>query len=164
MVNMALSSQLDAFDMRILSVLSKEGRLPVTELANRVGLTKSPCQARLKRLQRDGFIKGFIAILDSEKMGTEHVSFTEVKLSDTREQALAAFNAAVLKIEEIEQCHMIAGSFDYLLKVRTTDISSYRLVLGEKISQLPHVANTSSFIAMQAVKDIDTRSRSEFKK
>ena len=81
-----------------------------------------------------------------------------MKLSDTREQALAAFNAAVLKIDEIEQCHMIAGSFDYLLKVRTYDIASYRLVLGEKISQLPHVANTSSFIAMQAVKDIDTRS------
>ena len=157
MENMPLNSQLDAFDKQILSELSKEGRLPVTELASRVGLTKSPCQARLKRLQRDGFIKGFIAILDSEKMGIEHVSFTEVKLSDTREQALAAFNAAVLKISEIEQCHMIAGSFDYLLKVRTRDIASYRLVLGEKISQLPHVANTSSFIAMQAIKDIDTR-------
>ena len=158
MANVALSSQLDTFDRHILSVLSKEGRLPVTELANRVGLTKSPCQARLKRLQRDGFIKSFIAILDSTKMGTEHVSFTEVKLSDTRERALAAFNAAVLNIDEIEQCHMIAGSFDYLLKVRTTDIASYRLVLGEKISQLPHVANTSSFIAMQTVKDIDTGS------
>ena len=157
MANTPLGSQLDAYDMQILSELSKEGRLPVTELASRVGLTKSPCQARLKRLQRDGFIKGFIAILDSEKMGIEHVSFTEVKLSDTREQALAAFLAAVLKIKEIEQCHMIAGSFDYLLKVRTTDIASYRLVLGEKISQLPHVANTSSFIAMQAVKDVDTR-------
>ena len=157
MANMPVNSQLDAFDRQILSELSKEGRLPVTELASRVGLTKSPCQARLKRLQRDGFIKGFIAILDSEKMGVEHVSFTEVKLSDTREQALAAFNAAVLKIEEIEQCHMIAGSFDYLLKVRTSDIASYRLVLGEKISQLPHVANTSSFIAMQAIKDTNTR-------
>lgn len=157
MANVPYNSQLDAFDMQILSELSKEGRLPVTELASRVGLTKSPCQARLKRLQRDGFIKGFIAILDSEKLGIEHVSFTEVKLSDTREQALAAFNVAVLKIDEIEQCHMIAGSFDYLLKVRTSDIASYRLVLGEKISQLPHVANTSSFIAMQAVKDIDTR-------
>ncbi len=157
MANMPVNSQLDAFDRQILSELSREGRLPVTELASRVGLTKSPCQARLKRLQRDGFIKGFIAILDSEKMGVEHVSFTEVKLSDTREQALAAFNAAVLKIEEIEQCHMIAGSFDYLLKVRTSDIASYRLVLGEKISQLPHVANTSSFIAMQAIKDTNTR-------
>jgi len=95
------SSQLDAFDVQILSALSKEGRLPVIELANCVGLTKSPCQARLKRLQRDGFIKGFVAILDSQKMGTQHVSFTEVKLSDTREKALQAFNAAVLKIDEI---------------------------------------------------------------
>jgi len=147
-------SQLDRVDFKILKLLEIDGRMPVTELAANVGLSKSPCQVRLKRLQKDGYILGFRAVLDDAKLGREHVAFAEVKLNSTTEKALATFNAAVLKIPEIEQCHMIAGSFDYLLKVRTQDINSYRLVLGEKISGLPHVAHTSSFVSMQAVKEV----------
>ena len=82
-----------------------------------------------------------------------HIAFVEVKLSNTTEQALNAFNAAGRKLAEIEQCHMIAGGFDYLLKVRTGDIIAYRQVLGEKISALPHVAQSSTYVAMEAVKD-----------
>ena len=148
--------QLDRYDEKILSILSVEGRLPVTDLARRIGISKSPCQVRLKRLQEDGFIKGFRAILDPGKLGLEHVAFVEVRLSDTRERALKAFNRGVMKIPEIEQCHMIAGSFDYLLKVRTADIQSFRRTLGESITLLPHVANTSSFVTMEAVKDLDS--------
>ncbi len=146
--------QLDRFDEKILSVLAVEGRLPVTDLARRIGISKSPCQVRLKRLQEEGYIKGFRAILDPGKLGLEHVAFVEVRLSDTRERALKAFNQAVMKIPEIEQCHMIAGSFDYLLKVRTADIQGFRRTLGESITMLPHVANTSSFVTMEAVKDL----------
>ena len=91
--------------------------------------------------------------IDMAKLGREHVSFTEVKLSDTTEKALSAFTAAVKRIPEVEQCHMIAGSFDFLLKVRTRDIAAYRRILGESISALPHVANTSTYVSMQAVKD-----------
>jgi Lrp/AsnC family leucine-responsive transcriptional regulator len=83
----------------------------------------------------------------------EHIAFAEVKLKDTTEQALNNFNAAVAKIPEVEQCHMIAGQFDYLIKVRTTDIQAYRRVLGEKISTLPHVMSTSTYVSMQAVKE-----------
>lgn len=147
------SDTLDHIDMKILDALSKDGRLPVTELAARVGLSKSPCQVRLKRLQRDGYILGFRAILNDSLLGRNHVAFTEVKLNTTTERALSEFNRAALAIPEIEQCHMIAGSFDYLLKVRTEDIAAYRLVLGEKISTLPHVAHTSTFVAMQTVKE-----------
>jgi Lrp/AsnC family leucine-responsive transcriptional regulator len=146
--------QLDRYDEQILAVLSVEGRLPVTDLARRIGISKSPCQVRLKRLQKQGYIKGFRAVVDPVKLGREHVAFVEVKLSDTRELALQAFNQAVLKIPEVEQCHMIAGSFDYLLKVRTADIQSFRRTLGESITLLPHVANTSSFVTMESVKDI----------
>ncbi|MFT5220156.1 MAG: Lrp/AsnC family leucine-responsive transcriptional regulator [Planctomycetota bacterium] len=145
---------LDRYDQKILSILSVEGRLPVTDLARRIGISKSPCQVRLKRLQQNGYIKGFRAILDPQKLGREHVAFVELRLSDTREKALQAFNQAVLKIPEVEQCHMIAGSFDYLLKVRTADIQSFRRTLGESITQLPHVANSSSFVTMEAVKDV----------
>jgi Lrp/AsnC family leucine-responsive transcriptional regulator len=146
--------QLDRFDEQILAVLSVEGRLPVTDLARRIGISKSPCQVRLKRLQQQGYIKGFRAIVDPVKLGREHVAFVEVRLSDTRELALRAFNQAVLRIPEVEQCHMIAGSFDYLLKVRTADIRSFRRTLGESITLLPHVANTSSFVTMESVKDL----------
>ena len=83
----------------------------------------------------------------------DHVAFVEVKLNDTREVALAAFNAAVIRIGEIEQAHMIASSFDYLLKIRTQNMRDYRTVLAEKISTLPHVASTSTYVAMQAIKE-----------
>ncbi|GGE29055.1 AsnC family transcriptional regulator [Agaricicola taiwanensis] len=147
------SSDLDLFDRRILDAVATNGRISVTDLAEIVGLTKTPCQVRLKRLISEGYIEGFRAVLNPQKLGLDHVAFTEVTLSDTREAALQEFNAAVKKIREIEECHMIAGRFDYLLKVRTASISRYRLVLGEKISNLPHVSNTSTSVVMQSVKE-----------
>ena len=146
--------QLDQYELKMLDVLARDGRIPVTELARLVGLSKSPCQVRLKKLVEQGYILGFRASLNARKLGREHIAFTEVRLSDTREKALTEFNDAVQKIPEVEQCHMIAGSFDYLLKVRTTDISAYRRILGESISRLPHIASTSTFVAMQSVKDL----------
>lgn len=147
------SGKLDKYDTAIVEILSRDGRLPVTDLSKRIGLSKTPCQARLKRLQAEGYITGFRAVLDPAKLGREHVAFVEVKLTVTTERALTAFNIAVRKLPEIEQCHMIAGAFDYLLKVRTTDIKSYRHVLGEKISSLPNVGSTATHVSMQAVKD-----------
>jgi len=146
---------LDQFDVKIIHALLEDGRMPVTELAKRVGLSKTPCQVRLKRLLSEGYILGFRAVVDPIKLGMDHVAFAEVKLSDTREQALEAFNREVRKIREVEECHMIASSFDYLLKVRTSDIRKYRIVLGEKISSLPHVASTSTFVAMETVRDVN---------
>lgn len=147
------SVELDAFDRRILTVLAEDGRISVTDLAQRVGLSKTPCHLRMRRLIEGGVITGFRAVIDPAKLGLDHVAFTEVKLSDTREQALDEFNAAVRRIPEVEECHMIASSFDYLLKVRTPDIRRYRIVLGESISSLPHVSNTSTYVAMETVKD-----------
>jgi len=145
--------KLDAFDAKILKILGEDGRISITDLAERVGLSKSPCQVRVKRLQEDGFVLGFRAVLNSALLGLDHVAFVEVKLTDTTERALDAFNKEVRKVAEIEQCHMIAGAFDYLLKVRTTDIRNYRAVLGETISALPYVGSTSTHVSMQAVKD-----------
>ncbi|MGV7123273.1 MULTISPECIES: Lrp/AsnC family transcriptional regulator [unclassified Sphingopyxis] len=143
--------ELDEFDRKILSILGRDGRITYTDLAQRVGLSKTPCQQRVKRLVASGLITGFRAIVDPAKVGLDHVAFAEVKLSDTREEALRQFNAAVRQIAEVEECHMIASSFDYLLKVRTPDIRRYRIVLGEKISSLPHVASTSTFVAMETI-------------
>ena len=147
------TGQLDRYDREILRILSREGRLPVTELAVRVGLSKTPCQVRLKRLLADGYIQGFRAMLDPARLGLEQVVFVEVKLTDTTERALSEFNAAVRQVPEIEQCHMIAGAFDYLLKLRSRDMQKYREILGSVVSSLPHVGSTSTHVSMQSVKD-----------
>lgn len=147
---------LDKIDMTILRELQKNARITVTELASRVGLSKTPCQIRMKRLEEQGFILGYIALIDQKKLGTKYVAFVQVSLSDTRTRALQAFNEAVRKVPEIEQCHMTAANFDYLLKVRTSDMDSYRTVLGEKISSLPYVTQTSTFVVMENVKDIES--------
>ncbi|OYQ26004.1 ArsR family transcriptional regulator [Sandarakinorhabdus cyanobacteriorum] len=145
------SSPIDQIDRKIIDVLAQDGRISITDLAARIGLSKSPTQVRLKRLVDDGIIRGFRAVTDPVKLGLGHIAFAEVKLSDTREKALAEFARAVLQVREIEECHMMASSFDYLLKVRTADIHAYRRVLGEKISSLPHVASTSTFVVMEAI-------------
>ena len=148
-----IDSPLDQIDRRIIDELSRNGRISVAELSGRVNLSKTPCQARIRRLEKSGYILGYRAVLDPTRLGLPHVAFVEVRLSDTRKAALEAFNKAVRLLPEVEQAHMIASSFDYLLKVRTKDIAAYREVLGEKISALPHVAHTSTHVSMETVKD-----------
>ena len=148
-----MDSQLDAYDRKIVDLLLADGRLPVTEIAARIGLSKTPTQTRLARLREAGVIRGFRAVVDPAKLGRDHVAFVEGKLTDTTEAALRRFNAAVMAVPEIEQCHMIAGAFDYLLKVRTRDMRDYRRVLGEVVSGLPHVGQSSTHVSMEAVKD-----------
>ena len=144
---------IDKFDAAIIRALAGDGRMTMTELARQIGLSKTPTQARVKRLEDSGVIAGYRAVLNPIRLGLAHVAFVEVRLSDTREAALQAFNRAVRGVPEIEECHMMASAFDYLLKVRTGDIGDYRRILGERISALPHVASTSTYVAMEAVKE-----------
>lgn len=152
-INSNNNSELDAIDTKILHELGRDARITITDLSQKVGLSKTPCNARLKRLEKEGVILGYRALLDPVKMGLDHIAFVEVKLSDTRAKALEEFNEAVCKLPEVEQCHMTAGGFDYLLKVRTKDIKSYRKIMGEKLSALPHLAQTSTYVSMEAVKE-----------
>lgn len=145
--------ELDKIDRKILETVADDGRISITDLAATVGLSKTPCQLRLKRLVAEGYIEGFRAVINPQKLGLDHIAFAEVKLTNTSEDALKSFNEAVKKIREVEECHMIAGRFDYLLKVRTRDIGRYRRVLGELISTLPYVASTSTNVTMEAVKE-----------
>ncbi|MCM0612904.1 Lrp/AsnC ligand binding domain-containing protein [Marinobacter sediminum] len=145
--------ELDRIDHSIIRELQKNSRITVTELASRVGLSKTPCQVRMRRLEEQGYITGYTALVNQTKLGLSHIAFAQVTLNDTSSNALAAFNKAVKQISAVEQCHMIAGNFDYLLKVRTGDMAEYRQVLGEQISALPHVLQTSTFVVMENVKD-----------
>ena len=144
---------IDKIDEQIISILAKNGRITLSDLAKEVNLTISPCQARLKKLENKKYILGYHARVNYEQLQRAHVAFVQVVLSDTRASALENFNREVSKFESIEQCHMIAGSFDYLLKVRSKNISQYRSILAEKISSLPNVSSTSTFVSMETVKD-----------
>lgn len=146
-------AEIDKIDQAILNTLTHDARISMTDLAKQVGLSKTPVIARVKRLESTGVITGYRAELSASKLGLQHVAFLEVRLSDTREKALQAFNKAIRAIPEVEECHMIAGGFDYLVKIRTSDISAYRRVLSESVSQLPFMASTSTYVSMESVRD-----------
>ncbi len=148
-----MSRELDRIDQRILEELESDGRLSIVELAIRVNLTNTPCSERIKRLERSGYISGYRAILNMEQLGLGHLTVVQVSLAATAgDNSLDAFNEAAHIVPEIESCLMVAGSFDYLLTIRTRDISHFRQVLGEKINKLPGIHQTNSFAVMEVVK------------
>ncbi len=142
---------IDKTNRRILDALVANARMPITELARKVGLSKTPVALRIKAMEEAGLITGYRAMLSPLKLGLTHVTYVTINLSDTRQKALEAFNAAVREIPEVEECYMIAGGFDYQLKLRTRDMPHFRAVMAERISTLPHVHSTSSYVAMEAV-------------
>ncbi len=148
-----MSRELDAIDRRILQELERDGRLSIVELSARVNLTNTPCSERVKRLERSGFISGYRATLNMDKLGLGHLMVVQVSLAATvGENSLDAFNLAVGRVPEIESCLMLAGSFDYLMTVRTRDIAHFREVLGDKINKLPGILQTNSFAVMEVVR------------
>ena len=142
---------IDNYDHKILELLQGDGRMTITEISNQIGLSKTPCLKRIKKLETAGYIKGYKAIIDHELIKNNHIAFVQIKMNDTKTIALNAFNKAIQEISEVEQCHMIASNFDYLLKVRTKNMESYRKVLGEKISSLPNVQHSSTFVVMEEI-------------
>jgi Lrp/AsnC family leucine-responsive transcriptional regulator len=146
-----MAEELDVTNRKILAELVTNARIPISELARKVGLSKTPVAARIKQMEDMGLITGYRAILSPLKLGLTHVTYIEARLSDTRQKALEAFNAGVRAIPEIEECYMIAGGFDYLLKVRSHDMTDFRRIMAEKISTLPHLHATSSYVSMEAV-------------
>lgn len=145
--------RLDKTDLRILEEIQKDGRITVAELSRRVHLTKTPCAERLRRLETAGIIAGYYARLDPSVLDVAHLAMVQVQLKSTTSDELEAFNAAAARVPEIQSCHMIAGGYDYLLKVRTSNIQTYRQVLGAVISKLPGVLQTHTYVVMETVKD-----------
>ncbi|MCL6285448.1 Lrp/AsnC ligand binding domain-containing protein [Ruegeria sp. 2012CJ41-6] len=152
-----MGRELDRIDQRILAELAANGRLSIVELAARVNLTNTPCSERVKRLERSGYISGYRALLDKERLGLGHLTVVQVSLAATADTSLEDFNRAVRDIPEIETCLMVAGSFDYLLTVRTRDIAHFRDVLGDRINRLPGIHQTNSFAVMETVRHPDMR-------
>jgi len=151
-----MKKSFDQLDRRILVELQENGRIPIVELASRINLTKTPCAERVRRLERDGVIKGYRAELDPEKLGAGFIMVVLVTLNQTSDNSLELFNEAVRRIPEIQTCFMVAGNFDYLLVARTSDIAHYRNVLGDRIGKLPGVQQTHSYVVMEEINNRKT--------
>ena len=147
--------KLDRIDRNILTTLQREGRISYTELADRIGLSTTPCMERVKRLERDGFITGYHASVDPHKLGYNLLVFVEIALSYQSPDAFERFNRAVSTLPYILECHLVSGDADYLLKARLRDMSQYRELLGEMLLTLPGVKNSKSYIVMEEVKEQD---------
>jgi len=157
MTNKSLEEQanqdLDAIDRRILRVLQADGRLPNLKLAEAVGLSPTAVLARVQRLTRDQFILGYEARLNPLKLGAGMLVFVEVLLDRTSPNVFEQFKAAVQVRPEIQECHMVAGGFDYLLKLRVADMNAYRQFAGVVLWQLPGVRETRTYAVMEEVKN-----------
>jgi Lrp/AsnC family transcriptional regulator, leucine-responsive regulatory protein len=148
-----MRTDLDRLDLKILQLLQRDGRLSNLKLAEAVALSPTAVLARTQRLQRDGFILGYEARLNPLKLGRGMMVFVEVLLDRTTPNVFNEFKAAVQVRDEIMECHMVAGGFDYLLKTRMADMAAYREFAGSVLWQLPGVRETRTYAVMEEVKN-----------
>ncbi len=144
---------LDIHDRKILRAVQQDGRLSVSEISDQIGLSKTPCLNRLRRLEKEGYIQRYKAVLDPVRIRQDYVTFVQVKLEATTRRYLDAFCVAVKAVPQIQTCHMMSGGYDFLLKIRTRNMRTYREFLGDVLSELPGVAQTSTFPVMETVKE-----------
>ena len=149
---MSKSKSLDRIDITILKTLQSDGRISNVELAKKVNLSASPCLDRVKRLEKEGYIKHYGAFLDANKLNYAMTSYIQVTLDRTTSDVFKLFKVEVVKIKEIVECNLVAGGYDYLLKIRFSDIEAYRLVL-EKIAGLPAIAKTHTYMVTEHIKE-----------
>lgn len=144
---------LDSTDRKILSVLQREGRISNVDLADRVALSPTPCLERVRRLEREGFITGYVALADPTRLNLNTQAFIQVSLNNTSTESLRDFAARIRVMPEVESCHMVAGGFDYLLKLRCRDMRHYQHFLGEHLAAIPLVAQTHTYVVIEEVKN-----------
>ena len=143
---------LDRIDLHILSILQADGRIVMKDLAERVGLSLTPCIERVKRMERDGVIAGYYARVAPRALGLQILVFVEITLRQKSEQAFERFRRTILAIPEVMECHLVSGDFDYLIKARIPEMSEYRRLLGE-ILHLADSAQSKSYVVMEEVKE-----------
>jgi Lrp/AsnC family leucine-responsive transcriptional regulator len=146
--NHPMDEQIDRIDRKILRELQEDGRIANVDLARKIGLSATACLERVKRLTRDGYIIGFGARLDPEKLDAGLLVFVEVVLDRTTPEVFERFKQAVLERPEVQECHMVAGGFDYLIKARVRDMKAYRDLLGSALLSLPGVRETHTYAVM----------------
>ncbi len=144
---------IDRIDRSILRELQNDGRMANVELSRRVGLSATPCLERVKRLEKQGYIKGYAAILSPELLEASLLVFVEIRLTRTSPDVFEEFKKSVIDLPQVLECHLVSGDFDYLVKARVADMNSYRKLLGETLLTLPGVSGSRTYVVMEEVKE-----------
>ena len=145
--------ELDRIDRKILDLLQRQGRISMTELAERIGLSASPCAERVKRMERDGVISGYHARVSPEALGKTLLVFVEIKLSSKSGEVFDKVRQELLHVPDVLECFLVSGSFDYLVKARLGGMREYRRLLGDILKKLPVPAESHSYVVMEEVKE-----------
>ena len=144
---------LNNLDQKILQALQEDGRQSFTDLGKQVGLTTTPCIERVRKLEREGFIKGYAAELDARKLGLGLVVFVQLRLNRTSKKNFEEFRRSITNLSEVQECYLVTGSFDFLVKARVKDMRAYRDFLEESLLNLPGVQDSTSIAVMETVKE-----------
>ncbi|MCG7495283.1 Lrp/AsnC family transcriptional regulator [Vibrio sp. Of7-15] len=144
---------MDRYNERILQELTSNGKITNAELAQKIGLSASACLRRVQELENKGIIKGYRAVLNHEALGRGFVAYVTVGLSTHTSEAQKRFEEAIFLSHEVIECHNVTGSFEYLLRVETTDLKSYKIFHSETLGMLPHIATITTHMVMESTKD-----------
>ncbi|MES2900810.1 MAG: Lrp/AsnC ligand binding domain-containing protein [Pseudomonadota bacterium] len=144
---------LDKLDRHILKILQQEGRISMKDLGERVGLSVTPCIERVKRMEQGGVISGYYAKVDPAALGAKLLVFVEITLNSKSASAFEQFRREVLRIPEVQECHLVSGDFDYLIKARIHEMAEYRKLLGDMLLELPGAAQSKSYVVMEEIKE-----------
>ncbi len=144
---------LNKIDRNILRELQANGRTSYAELARLVGLSTTPCKERVKRLEREGVIRGYQAILEPDFLDAALVVIVQIRLTRTSQDIFEEFKQHVFDLPEVQECYLVSGNFDYLIKARVADMAAYRQFLGETLLTLPGVQESTSYVVMEQVKE-----------
>lgn len=144
--------KLDKIDTQILKILERNGRETIVQISNQVHLSQTPCIDRIRRLERDGYIQKYTIQLDPNLLDRGCIVFMQVSLADSTNQSFDQFAEAIAHIDDIEECYMVAGEFDCLVKIRVKDMDEFRQVITEKISEIPGITKTNSYTVIECVK------------
>ena len=145
--------ELDRLDRKILDALQRQGRITMTELGEQIGLSTSPCAERVRRLERQGVITGYHARVNPQAIGRTLLVFVEITLTSKSGEVFEAVRREMLYLPEVMECHLVSGSFDYLVKARLHAMSEYRDLLGSILKKIPVPAQSHSYVVMEEVKE-----------
>ena len=143
---------LDDFDLKILAILQNDGRISMVDLGTRVGLSETPCARRVKRLEADGVITRYVALVDSEKVGAGVKALVQVRLRRQTKEAVEEFEEAIGKLSEVSECDLVAGDFDYVLQVRLKDLTALKDFIRDKLITIKSISETQSMITLEPIK------------
>ncbi|GAB2190561.1 Lrp/AsnC ligand binding domain-containing protein [Sessilibacter sp. MAH2] len=145
--------ELDRIDRNIIRILQKDARISYAELARQIGLSTTPCVERIKKLEKEGVIRGYTTLLNPNFLKAGLVVFVQIRLARSPKDIFEKFRDAAKALQEVQECYLVSGNFDYLLKARVQDMKAYRRFYGETLLTLPGVQECTSYVVMEEIKD-----------